>query len=108
MGNPVALTHATGDNAPTDHPIEPSILAAIDQGRGQRGQRGQRGGQDPQAWSRHRDQVLTLAQRGQSRGRIGGELGLTARQMVSLVDDACGAMLRCEAISAAADRVGVE
>ncbi len=82
-----------------DHPIEPSILAAIDQGRGQRGRT------HPQGWSRHRAQVLTLAQRGLSRIRIGGELGLSQGQVITLVAEACDAVLRGGAASAAADEV---
>ncbi len=54
-----------------DHPIEPSILAAIDQGRGQRG------GKDPQAWSRRRAQLLMAASQGMTRIRIAGAFGLS-------------------------------
>jgi hypothetical protein len=80
-----------------DQPIDPSILDAIEQGRGQRGRT------NPQAWSRHRARVLTVAQRGLSRIRIAGELGLSEGHVILLVSEACDAVLRGGAVSDAAD-----
>ena len=91
-----------------DHPIEPSIFASIDQGRGQRGQRGQRGGKDPQAWSRHRAQLLTAASQGLETRQIAGAFGISKVQVRTLVAEACDAVLRGGAASAAADAVCTE
>jgi len=85
-----------------DQPVEPSLLDAIEQGRGQRGRRA------PQTWSRRRTQVLTLAQRGLSRIRIAGELGLSEGHVIMLIGEACDAVLRGGAVSDAADRVCAE
>ena len=85
-----------------DYPIEPSILAAIDQGRMQRGRT------NPQSWSRQRAQVLTAEDQGLTRSRIGGELGLSQRSIVLLATEACDAVLRGGAASEAADRVCTE
>ena len=82
-----------------DQPIEPSILDAIEQGRGHRG------GNDPQAWSRHRAQLLTLAHQRLPRIRIAGALGLSSVHVGTLISEACDAVLRGGAVSAAADRV---
>jgi len=82
-----------------DQSIEPSILNAIEQGRGQRGRRA------PQTWSRRRAQVLTLAQQGLAQIRIAGELGLSRGQLNTLIEEACDAVLRGGAVSEAADGV---
>jgi hypothetical protein len=82
-----------------DSPIEPSILNAIDQGRGQRGRT------NPRTWTRHRAQVLTLSHQGLVRSRIGGKLGLSEGHVGTLFEEACDAVLRGGAISDAADRV---
>jgi len=82
-----------------DQPLEPSILDAIDQGRGQRGRRA------PQTWSRHRAQLLTLAHQGLSQIRIAGEFGLSQGQVRTLCEEACDAVLRGGAVSDAADGV---
>ena len=82
-----------------DHPIEPSILAAIDQGRGQRG------GSNPQAWSRRRAQLLTAATLGMTRIRIAGAFGLSQGQVGTLTEEACDAVLRGGVVSAAAESV---
>lgn len=85
-----------------DQPIEPSILDAIEQGRGQRG------GNNPRAWSRSRAQLLTAASQGVARIRIAGAFGLSPGQVRTLAAEACDAVLRGGAISAAADRVCAE
>jgi len=82
-----------------DRPIDRSILDAIEQGRGQRGRT------NSQAWSRHRAQVLTAAQRGLSRVRIAGAFGLSEGHVILLVGEACDAVLRGGAVSEAADGV---
>ena len=103
MADCVALHAAwilgTGDNTTMDQPIEPSILDAIEQGRGQRGRRA------PQTWSRHRAQLLTAAHQGMARVRIAGVFGLSQKQVSRLVSDACDAVVRGGAVSAAADTV---
>ncbi len=83
-----------------DEPLA-AIVAAIEQGRGQRGRN------NPQAWSRHRARVLTAAQHGLSRGRLGGQLGVSAQQVIVLLAEACDAVLRGGAASDAADRACV-
>jgi AraC-like DNA-binding protein len=85
-----------------DRPIDSSILNAIEQGRGQRGRRA------PQAWSRHRAQVLTAAQRELSLIRIAGELGLSRGHLNTLFEEACDAVLRGGAVSDVADGVCAE
>lgn len=82
-----------------DHPIEPSILDAIEQGRGQRGRRA------PQAWSRYRAQVLTAAHHGLSHIRIAGAFGLSRGHLSVLLEEACDAVLRGGTASEATDRV---
>jgi hypothetical protein len=82
-----------------DSPIDSSILDAIEQGRGQRGRT------NPQAWSRHRAQVLTLAHQGLRRIRIAGEFGLSRGHLNALFEEACDAVLRGGAISDAAESV---
>jgi len=83
----------------TDHPIDPSILEAIEQGRGQRGRRA------PKAWSRHRAKVLTAVHRGMAHSRIAGELGLGHTRVKVLRSEACDAVLRGGSGSEAADAV---
>ena len=82
-----------------DQPIEPSLLDAIEQGRGQRGRKA------PQAWSRHRAQLLTAAYQGMARFRIAGAFGLSQGQVGTLCEEACDAVLRGGAVSNAADSV---
>ncbi len=82
-----------------DQALNRSILDAIEQGRGQRGRT------NPQAWSRHRAKVLTAAQQGLPRIRIGGELGLSEGHVNVLFDEACDAVLRGGAVSDAAESV---
>ena len=82
-----------------DHPIEPSILAAIDQGRGQRGKT------HPQAWSRHRAQVLTAAWHRMTSVRICGAFGLSQTRVLVLLAEGCDAVLRGGAVSVAAESV---
>ena len=83
----------------THHPIEPSILEAIDQGRGERGRHA------PQTWSRHRAQLLTAAHQGLSLIRIAGEFGLGRAHLSTLLEEACDAVLRGGVASEAADEV---
>lgn len=83
----------------TNQPIEPSLLDAIEQGRGERGRT------NPRAWSRQRAQLLTLAHQGMMRIRIAGEVGLSQGQVGALCEEACDAVLRGGAISEAADGV---
>lgn len=83
----------------TDHPVNSSILEAIEQGCGQRG------GKSPQAWSRYRAQLLTAAQRGLSHIRIAGEFGLSRGHLGTLLEEACAAVLQGGAVSDAADGV---
>ena len=82
-----------------DQPIDPSILDAIEQGRGQCG------GKSLEAWSRLHAQVLTAAQRGLRRIRIAGAFGLSEGHVIRLISEACDAVLRSGAISDAADGV---
>ena len=82
-----------------DHPIEPSILDAIEQGRGERG------GKSLEDWSRLHAQVLTAAQRGLRRIRIAGAFGLSEGHVIKLISEACEAVLRGGAASEAADSV---
>ena len=86
-------------NQPMDQPVEPSILNAIEQGRGQRGR------QAPQAWSRYRAQLLTAAHQGVAYFRIAGMFGISQGHLRTLCEEACDAVLRGSAVSEAADRV---
>jgi len=82
-----------------DHPVDSSILDAIEQGSGQRGRRA------PQTWSRHRAQVLTAAYQGVPQFQIAGKFGLSQVQVRTLVAEACAAVLQGGAVSDAADTV---
>jgi hypothetical protein len=77
-----------------------AIFDAIEQGRGQRGRN------NPQAWSRD-GATMPAAQQGLSRGRLGGQLGVSAQQVIVLLAEACDAVLRGGAASDAADRACV-
>ena len=83
----------------TDQPIEPSILDAIEQGRGDRGKT------NPRAWSRQRAQVLTAVHRGLTSSRIGGDLGTSQRTVILLFAEGCEAVLRGGAVSDPAEGV---
>lgn len=93
---------ATEDEAALDQPVDPSILDAIEQGRGQRGRT------NPQTWSHHRARVLTEVQRGLSRIRVARELGLSPVQVRTLAAEACDAVLRGGGASEVADEVCAE
>jgi hypothetical protein len=77
----------------------PSILAAIEAGRGQRG-RGSR-----QEWSYYRARILTAAQAGLTGVRLAGGFGISRRRASLLLAEACDAVLRGGAASAEADAV---
>lgn len=66
----------------------PSIIAAIAAGRGKRNPSA------AEAWVLHRARVLTAIQSGFTLGRIGGNLGLSASHLQTLVAEACDAVLR--------------
>ena len=70
-----------------DNP-NPSILAAVEAGRGHRG------GTKPEAWVRHRARLLTLALSGLTRVRLGGILGVSGGHAATLTAEACDAVLR--------------
>lgn len=82
-----------------DSPSEPSILDAIEQGRGQRGRTSRL------AWSRQRAQVLTAVHHGLTSSRIGGDVGISQRMVTLRFAEGCDAVLRGGAISDAADTV---
>jgi hypothetical protein len=81
-----------------DEPL-PTILTAIEAGRGRRG-RGRR-----QEWSRYRARILSAVQAGLTLVRVAGSLGVSTRQLSLLVAEACDAVLRGGAASEEAEAV---
>jgi hypothetical protein len=61
----------------------PSIVHAIEQGRGRRGRPG------ANRWSHYRAQVLTAALAGRNQVRLAGLFGLGLTQLRDLISEAC-------------------
>jgi hypothetical protein len=88
--------------APMKDEPNPAILAAVEAGRGEQG------GTTPAAWVRLRARVLTAAQAGLTRARLGGELGLSEYQATKLLAEGCDAVMRGEQACPEADRACAE
>lgn len=86
-----------------DEPL-PSIVAAIAAGRGERGTQGT----SPEAWVRRRARILSAAQAGLVRARLGGAVGLSEYQTSKLLAQGCDAVLRGGVPSPEADRACAE
>jgi hypothetical protein len=77
----------------------PSVLTAIEAGRGRRGW-GSR-----QEWSRYRARILSAVHTGLPLVRVAGALGVSAQHLGLLVAEACDAVLRGGAASGEAEAV---
>lgn len=74
-----------------------SIQDAIEHGRAGRGSRG------PETWVQIRARVLNELNRGLTRARIGGTLGISSQRVTQLAEEACDAILRSDIDVQAAD-----
>lgn len=98
LGSLGAVVHAVTLPAMDTEPL-PSILAAIEQGRGNRS------GPKAKGWSRYRAQVLSHLASGLAHGRIAGTFGVSVQQLRLLLAEGCDAVVRGGAVSADADAV---
>lgn len=98
----LAWLATTSDASCMEDALNPGLVAAIAAGRGERGRT------IPEAWIRHRACILTAAQSGLTRARLGGAVGLSEYQATKMLAEGCDAVLRGGLPSPEADRACAE